>query len=79
MVAIAITLSILVTVLFFLVGGLIVWVVSQHILDNKLPYMHPEFFDKNGNIIPDEILALRFEGDFNDNYEDEEDSDEDSD
>jgi len=79
MVAIAITLSILVTVLFFLVGGLIVWVVSQHISDNKLPYMHPEFFDKNGNIIPDEILALRFEGDFNDYYEDEEDSDEDSD
>ncbi len=41
--------------------------------------MHPEFFDKNGNLIPDEILALRFEGDFNDYHEDEEDSDEDND
>ena len=78
MVSVAITLSILVSILFFLVGGLIVWVVSQHIADSKLPYMHPEFFDKNGNIIPDEVLAFRFEGDFNDYYEDEEDdSDED--
>jgi ABC-type transport system involved in multi-copper enzyme maturation permease subunit len=74
MVSVAITLSILVSILFFLVGGLIVWVVSQHIADNKLPYMHPEFFDRNGNIIPDEILALRFEGDLNDYYEDEDDS-----
>lgn len=74
MVSIAITLSILVTILFFLVGGLIVWVVSQHIANNKSPYLHPEFFDRNGNLIPDEILALRFEGDFNDYCEDEEDN-----
>ena len=40
--------------------------------------MHPEFFDENGNVIPDQIFALRFEGDFNDYYEDEEDN-EDSD
>jgi hypothetical protein len=79
MVSVAITLSILVSILFFLVGGLIVWVVSQYIADNKLPYMHPEFFDKNGNIIPDEVLAFRFEGDFNDYYEDEEDDDSDED
>jgi hypothetical protein len=79
MVSVAITLSILVSILFFLVGGLIVWVVSQNIADNKLPYMHPEFFDRNGNIIPDEILALKFIGDFDDYYEDEEDDDSDED
>jgi hypothetical protein len=64
MVSVAITLSILVSILFFLVGGLIVWVVSQYIADNKLPYMHPEFFDKNGNIIPDEVLAVTFDPDY---------------
>lgn len=79
MVSVAITLSILVSILFFLVGGLIVWVVSQHIADNKLPYMHPEFFDRNGNIIPDEILALKFIGDFDDYYEDDEEDDSDED
>jgi hypothetical protein len=29
-----------------------------------MPYIHPEFFDENGNIIPDEILSVRFENDF---------------
>jgi hypothetical protein len=77
MTAAILTISIFVTVLFFLVGGLIGWVVSQHISENKTSYMHPEFFDRNGNIIPDEILALRFEGDLDDYYENEE-SDEDS-
>jgi hypothetical protein len=33
--------------------------------------MHPEMFDENGNIIPDEILAVRFENDYDD--DDEED------
>lgn len=79
MVSVAITLSILVSILFFLVGGLITWVISQYISNNRLPYMHPEFFDRNGNIIPDEVLALRFEGDFNDYYEDEENDDSDED
>ena len=32
---------------------------------------HPEMFDENGNIIPDEIVAVRFEN-TNDYYEDEE-------
>jgi len=77
MIAVAITLSILVSILFFLVGGLIVWVVSQHIENNKVPYMHPEFFDENGNVIPDQILAISFDGDLNDNYDEEEDYSED--
>lgn len=73
MIAVAVSISILVTILFFLVGGLIGWVANQYITNNKPPYMHPEMFDRNGNLIPDEILALRFEGDFDDYYESEED------
>ena len=76
MVSVAITLSILVSILFFLVGGLIVWVVSQYIADNKLPYMHPEFFDKNGNIIPDEVLAVTFDPDYFDIEDYDEENDE---
>jgi|TARA_B100002019_G_C21226568_1_gene577689 hypothetical protein len=33
--------------------------------------LHPEMFDQNGNLLPDEILAVRFENDYD--YEDEED------
>lgn len=76
MVSVAITLSILVSILFFLVGGLIVWVVSQYIADNKLPYMHPEFFDRNGNIIPDEVLAVTFDPDYFDIEDYDEENDE---
>ena len=36
------------------------------------PKLHPEFFDNNGNIIPDEVIAFRFE---NENYDDAEDED----
>jgi hypothetical protein len=36
--------------------------------------MHPEFMDENGNIIPDEILAVRFENyDYDDDNEEEDD------
>jgi len=35
-------------------------------------YSHPEMFDANGNVLPDEILALRIEN----NYDNSEDSDE---
>jgi hypothetical protein len=34
--------------------------------------MHPEFFDNDGNIIPDEILAVRFENDYDSFEEDDE-------
>ena len=35
-------------------------------------YTHPEMFDENGNVLPDEILAVRFENDYGDYDEDEE-------
>ena len=34
--------------------------------------MHPEMFDQHGNLLPDEILAVRFENDYDD-YEEETD------
>ena len=33
--------------------------------------VHPEMFDENGNVIPDEILAVRFENDYD--YDEEDD------
>ena len=32
--------------------------------------MHPEMFDENGNVLPDEILAVRFENNYD--YDEEE-------
>ena len=53
------------TVLFFIVGLLIGWVAREYMMNyREVPQFHPEMYDHNGNIIPDEILAVRFENDF---------------
>lgn len=74
MLASELTLFCLITVLFLLVGGVIGWLTRMQLDENQIRriYTHPEMFDENGNIIPDEILAVRFENDY-DNDEDEED------
>ena len=40
--------------------------------DMEMPYPHP-FFDENGNVIPDEIVSVRFENDYEYDEEEEED------
>jgi hypothetical protein len=72
--ALLLTNTIMLTLSFFLVGGLIGWIANRNYLESTPMYMHPEFMDENGNIIPDEILAVRFEND-HDNNDEEEDYD----
>jgi hypothetical protein len=58
------------TILFFIVGIIGGWVAREYMMNyREIPSMHPEMFDLNGNIIPDEILAVRFENDYD--YEDD--------
>ena len=45
------------------------------ILNRNKVALHPEMFDENGNIIPDEILAVRFENNYDDDNDEEEDGD----
>jgi len=56
-------------------GGIIGWLTYRHLLETKDPYLHPEFFDDNGNVIPDEIVSVRFEKDYDYDYDDEEEDD----
>lgn len=59
-------------VLFFIVGITIGWVAREYMMNyREVPRFHPEMYDQNGNIIPDEILAVRFENDYDDDIEDE--------
>ena len=57
-------LSVGVTLTFLLVGVLLGWTVKQYLDQTRVPFIHPEMFDGDGNIIPDEILSVRFENDF---------------
>ena len=72
-VAVTLTLTTVMTFLALLVGGMIGWLARQHHLEQQyVAYTHPVMFDEHGNVVPDEILAVRFENDY-DTSEDDED------
>ena len=56
--------------LLFSIGLLGGWIVRDYMLNyREIPRPHPEMLDEDGNLVPDEIIAFRFE-----NYDyDEED------
>ena len=70
---VTLTLTTTVSLLALLVGGMIGWMARQHSYETTPQYMwtHPEMLDENGNLVPDEIVAVRFE-----NYDTTEDNDE---
>ena len=63
MTIVTLTLITVVSFLALLVGGMIGWMARQHSYETtpQIVYTHPEMFDANGNLAPDEILAVRFE------------------
>ena len=63
MTIVTLTLTTTVSLLALLVGGMIGWMARQHSYETtpQVVYTHPEKFDENGNLVPDEILALRIE------------------
>jgi hypothetical protein len=75
MLAVTLTLGTLISIMFFFVGGVIGWMLKQYLLEkNYVAYTHPEMFDENGNVIPDEIVAVRFENDYDYDEDDEEEN-----
>ena len=70
---VTLTLTTVVAILALLVGGMIGWLARQHSYETtpQIVYTHPEMFDANGDLAPDEILAVRFEN----NYDTSEDND----
>ena len=75
MTAATITIFSLLTFQFLLVGGIIGYIVSEQFSKQAIPYMHPEMLDEYGNVLPDEILAVRFENDYETQEHDEETDD----
>jgi hypothetical protein len=73
MLASELTIFTILSFLFLLVGGVIGWLTKSYLYENQVRqfYTHPEMFDENGNLFPDEIIAVRFETDYDDNDDDE--------
>ena len=70
---VTLTLTTVVSALGLLVGGMIGWMARQHSYETtpQVVYTHPEMFDANGQLVPDEILALRIETHDSDTEEDD--------
>jgi hypothetical protein len=76
MLAISLVFGSFLTVLFLIVGIIGGWVAREYMLNYQdKPNLHPEFFDKNGNVVPDEVLAISFNPDYFDDYEDDDEED----
>ena len=60
---VTLTLTTIVSILALIVGGMVGWMARQHSYQTtpQVVYTHPEMFDANGQLVPDEILALRIE------------------
>jgi len=73
MTAATITLFSLVTIQFLIIGAIVGYLTRDLFERQNMPYIHPEMLDEYGNVLPDEILAVRFENDYETQDNDEED------
>ena len=74
MTIVTLTLTTVVSLLALLVGGMLGWMARQHSYETtpQVIYTHPEMFDENGNPSPDEIVAVRFENNYDTDTTEEE-------
>ena len=57
--------------LLFCAGLLGGWIAGDYMMNyQEIPRPHPEMFDEMGNLVPDEVIAFRFE-----NYHDNDEED----
>ena len=72
MLAVSLVLGSFLIVLFLIVGVVTGWVARAYMMNyREIPRIHPEMFDNQGNLIPDEVLAIRFEEGYFDSDEDD--------
>ena len=72
MLAVTLTFSAIISVMFLLIGSVIGYLLKEYVYQRNSTYIptHPEMFDENGQIIPDEVLSVRFENSLED-FQDE--------
>jgi len=72
---VTLTLMTVMSILALLIGGMIGWMARQHSYETtpQIVYTHPEMFDANGQLVPDEILALRIENNYDKEIDDDDD------
>jgi hypothetical protein len=63
MLAVTLTLSSIISVMFLMIGGVIGYLLKEYVIERNSTFIptHPEMFDENGQIIPDQVYAVRFD------------------
>ena len=57
----------------FLTGSIFGWILRENVVSFNVPQgLHPEMYDDEGGVLPDQLIAFRFE---NFDYDDEDDDD----
>jgi hypothetical protein len=71
--SVILTFTVMFSVMFLMLGLVGGWIFKQYQIERiyGIRNIHPEFFDNNGNIIPDEVLAISFNPDYFDDEEEE--------
>ena len=77
MLAVSLVFGYFLTVLFLVVGLIGGWVAREYMMNyREIPRPHPEMFDNQGNLIPDEVIAFNFDNYHDYEINDDEDIDE---
>ena len=72
MLAISLVFGSFLTILFLIVGVMLGWIAREYMMNyREIPRQHPELFDKEGNLIADEVVALSISPDFYEGFQDE--------
>ena len=63
MLAISLTFAVLSSLLFLGLGTVMGYILREYTYEQATRYVptHPEMFDENGHLIPDEVFSVRFE------------------
>ena len=72
MLAVSIVFEAFLFILFLIVGVIGGWVARDYMMNyQEVEKILPEMYDRNGNIVPDEIVAFRFENHDNNDEDDD--------
>ena len=72
MLAVSLVFGSFIVIGFLAIGVIGGWVARDYMMNyQEVPKVHPEMFDQNGNLVPDDIVAVRFENNYDNDEEDD--------
>ena len=62
MLAVSLVLGTFLIIGAFLTGSIFGWIIRENVVSFNIPQgLHPEMYDEEGGVLPDQLIAFRFE------------------